>query len=694
VTRRRQVLIAVGVVFAVVIAVAPLRRLTNNAASRVLLFALSPLAPSISGFRALPQGSQIVATDGTVLAQLDGTQKRESVKLHDVPLPVRRSILAAEDANFYGHGGVDLVAIARAAYSNVRGDRVQGGSTITQQLAKINYTNRQRTFFRKFREVLYAGKLEQHYSKDQLLERYINQVYFGDGAYGIAAASHEFFGVEPSQLTVAQAATLAGKIRAPQALDPRSQPEKTKVRRDQVLRSMSKHGWLSKTDLQSALSAPLDPVPPPPSVANLAPHFVEYVKREAQSIDVLGATPDDRNSQLYNGGYTVETTLDPKAFAAAQAAVQAELNRPNDPATGVASVVPGDGAIRALYDSQPFDSHQFDVASQGHRQPGSSFKPFVYLAALQKGISPQNQFDAKSPVKLSYKGESYTVDNAEPGINGPMTVDDAMVASVNAVYAQLVLQVGPDVVSTVAKSDGFSEDLGQRPSIALGGLHNGVNPLEMASAYATFAAKGVYAQPYSIVRIRDRQHNVVWTHEAKTRNVYDAKQVGVLNSILEQVVQRGTGTAAAIGRPVAGKTGTTDEFKDAWFAGYVPQLATAVWVGVEAKPTPMKSVHGRTVFGGTFPAEIFSRMMKQTLDGVPPEDLFTAPEESLGLTPSTTTTASTAPILLPTSTLTTPPEPTSVPTDSTTTSPDSSTTSSTDATTTTRKSTTTTTRKK
>ncbi|HZQ26309.1 MAG TPA: transglycosylase domain-containing protein [Acidimicrobiales bacterium] len=639
VTGRRavKVLLAVAVVLFVVALVAPLRRAAALGASKVILTLASPLAPGIGHFKDLPQASKIVAADGTLLTELDGSQRRQPVHLKDLPPQVPHAVLAAEDANFYHHGGVDPTAVVRAVIRTGQGYQ-QGGSTITQQLAKINYTNSQRTLLRKLREVQYAVRLERSYTKDELLERYLNQVYFGDGAYGIAAAAQTFFGVPPEQLTPAQAATLAGKIRSPEGLDPRRDPAAVQSRRDQVLRNMRKHRWLDDGELQQSLATPLTVVPEAPTSPArgpvIAPHFVEYVKREAAGIDALGGSAESRGHELFTGGYTIETTLNPQWYDQAVKAVQGNLGGPTDPATAVVSVEPGDGAIRMLFGGLSFD-RKFDVASQGRRQPGSSFKPYVYLAAVRDGISPQSRLSADSPRTLKYRDSTFTVHNYEGEGHGKVDLDTAMAHSINVVYSQLALSVGLDNVVNTAEGAGIPKNVldvdRQNPAVALGGITKGVTPLEQAAAYATFAAKGVFAEPYSIARIRDRSGRVIYTHDLKTHQAFDAKEVGVLNAALQRVVEEGTGTAAQIKRPSAGKTGTTENHGDAWYVGFVPQLSTAVWVGYVDKVTPMINVHGTKVTGGSFPARIWAGYMGAAVEGMPVQDIDTATPDDLSL---------------------------------------------------------------
>ena len=641
----------------VIAAVPPFRRAVASVTSRAILLVASPLAPDIQGFEDLPDASKVVARDGADVGLL-GTEQRDPVRLDQLPPHVTRAVLAAEDADFYSHSGVDPSAVFRAMINSARG-QTQGGSTITQQLAKLNYVGSNRTFLRKFKEVLYASELERKYSKDQLLERYINQVYFGDGAYGVALASQSFFGVPPEKLTPAQAATLAGKIRSPSGLDPYKDPGTVQSRRDQVLRNMAKHKLLGGAELESALSSPLGVTPRRGGrgvgSATKAPDFVAFVGREAAKIEALGSTEDARRKQAFTGGYTIETTVDLKATDAAVEAAKALLGGANDPTTAIASVEPGNGAIRVLFGGLDPDL-EFDPASQGRRQPGSSFKPYVYLAMLKAGIDPRSSFDSSSPQTLRCAGAPWTVNNFEGEGRGMIDVDEAMTRSVNVVFAQLMARMGPGSVREVAEKAGISREAvtPAECAMALGGLRQGVSPLEQASGFATFAAKGVSAEPYAIVRIKDRRGNVVYERRPKTTQAFRDKEAGVVNAALKRVVEGGTGSAAAIGRPVAGKTGTSENFGNAWFVGYTPQLSTAVWVGRPEGDTPMRGVRGINVTGGSFPARIFSQYMRTALAGTPVVDLYTASVDELNLR-STVSTApapppAPAPVEMPTTT--------------------------------------------
>jgi len=628
--------------------VPPFRRAAAVVGSRAILLAASPFAPGIAGFDELSKASRVTGVGGAEVGFL-GTEQREPVPLDRLPSHVTRAVLAAEDRRFYDHSGVDPAAVFGALRDNVLRQESRGGSTITQQLAKLNYTGSQRTYLRKLKEVMYASKLEDRYSKDQLLERYMNQVYFGEGAYGIGLASQTFFGVPPEQLTPAQSAVLAGKIRAPNTLDPRKDPAAVRARRDQVLRNMERQGWLSDAELSSALAAPVEVVPRAPGLPGVAatsraPHFLAFVAREAGGIGALGNTPESRTARVFTGGYTIESTLDMKALEAAEAAVKQQLGDPGDPTTAIVSVEPGNGAVRVLFGGLD-RKLEFDPASQGRRQPGSSFKPYLYLAMLKAGIDPRITYESRSPQTLTCRGAPWQVRNYEGEGSGPSDVDNGMVHSINTVFAQVMVKVGPQAMQDVAENAGIASEAVSPPecAMALGGLRQGVSPLEQAAGFATFAAQGMYAEPYGITRIKDRDGNVVYEHRPKTSRAVSAKEAGVLTGALKGVVESGTGTAARFGRPLAGKTGTTDNYGNAWFIGYVPQMATAVWVGRPEGDVPMRNVRGTSVTGGSFPARIFSRYMSAALARVPvreltvvsPDELsFKTPVPSTGATPS------------------------------------------------------------
>src|SRR5688500_9492061 len=454
----RRIAVGFAVFVLLMVAVPPLRRAVAFGTSRAILWAASPITPFVPDFDQFPETTKVLAADGSEIAALSGEDgRRQVVPLDTIPEHVRRAVLAAEDADFYRHSGVNPLAIGRALINTALG-RTQGGSTITQQLAKLNYTGSQRTVLRKISEVFYATALEERYSKDDLLRRYLNQVYFGEGSYGVYAAAHAFFGVDPAALTPAQAATLAGKIRSPSGLDPRQRPDQVIDRRNQVLRAMAKHDWLSKADLDAALADPMALAPPQPPGVGRAPHFVDFVKREVARLEELGDDPEDRRTRVFTGGYTIETTLDPKLFDATVGATSARLGEPGDPITAVASVVPGDGGVNNLFGGLDYLATQFGYADRGLRQPGSAFKPFVYLAALRQGIDPRSVFDGSSGRRIGCYGPQPVQNYAGEDFGGAIDVDAAMARSVNVVFVDLGCQAGVERVVEAATDAGIPED--------------------------------------------------------------------------------------------------------------------------------------------------------------------------------------------------------------------------------------------
>ncbi len=668
-TRTGVLVIAAVVAVLSIAALAPVRHAVSVAASNVFFLAVTPFMPDVSGFDDLPERSVVVDRNGEEVGAL-GSEEREEVALDRLPQHVVHAVLAAEDARFYDHAGVDPAAVVRAAVNTVRKHRLEGGSTITQQLAKLNHTGSDRNIFRKVREVLYAARLERRYSKDELLERYLDQVNFGQGAWGIGVAAEAFFDVPAHELSVAQAAALAGKIREPEGLDPRKEPQAVVERRDQVLDAMRKQEWIDAETHRTATTETMDIVPATRTLrAGTAPHFLDRVEREVIGLRELGGDERSRARLIRRtGGLTIETTLDATMQRSAHDATTSTLEGSEGPAAAVVSVEPGEGAIRAYLVSSD-DQIEFDLVSRGRRQAGSAFKPFAYLSMIGDGIDPRSQIDADSPAAVNCDGERWEVSNYEgdaPAASIP--VHEALVRSVNVVFARLVAEIGPDGTADAARRAGISSTEVEPAvcALALGGLPRGVTPLEMAAAYATFAAGGRHAPPYAVTRITDRRGRVLFERdEPEASRVFTRTEVGVLNSALVDVVRRGTGRGAAIGRPVAGKTGTTDDHGNAWFVGFVPQLTTAVWVGHPEGDIPMADVDGRPVTGGSLPARIFAGYMREAVRGLPVERIPVTSPDDLGLRrldPTPDPTEAPTPTPEPTPSPTTSPEPTISPT--------------------------------
>jgi penicillin-binding protein 1A len=567
------------------------------------------------------QTSKIVDRDGRTIADLFAEQNRTNVKLADIPPALQHAVVATEDNRFYQHSGVDLWGTARALWTDaVQQRKAQGGSTITQQYVKNAFTNQERTVQRKISEAMLAYQVEKRFSKDQILEMYLNTIYFGHGAYGIERAAEVYFGKPVGKLDVAESAMLAGVIKSPGRYSPRIDPVAARARRHVVLGQMRDQGYLDDATYRAA-DAEAFALAKATKDSATAPYFVEYVKNTL--VERFGA------DLVYRGGLTVRTTLDLGMQQAAEKAVAESLNRKGDPSAALVAIDPRSGEVRAMVGGSDFGSQQYNIAVQGHRQPGSAFKPFVLVAALEDGVSPEQTFES-GPVELTPAGAStpWKVTGASGDRSGPMRLREATEKSVNSVFAQLILQVGADKVVDAAKSLGIVTPVTPVPAIALGGLEQGVSPLEMASAYGTLANGGVHAAAHGILDVKDPSGKVLFTSSSKGQKSISAAVAYLATDMLKGVISKGTGTGADIGRPQAGKTGTTQAYRDAWFVGYTPQLVASVWVGYPDAAREMTSVHGRKVTGGSFPAEIWASFMKTALQDTPKQD-FTHPPDGL-----------------------------------------------------------------
>jgi 1A family penicillin-binding protein len=569
----------------------------------------------------LPLRSTITAADGTLLARLF-RENRALVDIEQISEEMIDATLAAEDSRFFDHGGYDLRAIARAALANRReGAIVQGGSTITQQYVKnVFFTNPDRSFERKARELRLAMEVERTYSKREILERYLNTVYFGAGAYGVKAAAETYFGSGVLTLTLHESALLAALIKAPAIYDPRDHPKKALQRRDYVIDRMVTLGTATPSDAAAAKAAPLGVLPDPPRISTKQPYFVEAVRQEVLRDRRLGADRDERDKLLFRGGLEIETTLVPRLQAAARRAVDSVLNQPGDPEAALVAIRPSTGQIVAMIAGRDWGVSQVNLAlgregGGSGRQSGSAFKPIVASAALEAGI-PLNALYQSAPATFTFpNAEPWPVRNSEGSGAGLVPLDEAMVRSINGVYARLGLELGTGAVSSQAELMGVKTPLPQYPSIALGSAQ--VSVLDIASAYATLANYGSAIEPTTIRRITLPNGSVLKPNQEVIQGAMSAGNAYLLTKVLEQVIIRGTGTAARLDRAAAGKTGTTNNYVDAWFAGYTPDLVAAVWVGYPQGSISMTSVHGIRVFGGTFPAQIWRLFMLEAHEGLP-----------------------------------------------------------------------------
>ncbi len=580
--------------------------------------------------------SVVVDAAGNPIAEFRAFELTVPIRYRDIPEVVKDAVVAIEDQRFWEHRGVDPEGLLRAAITNWQeGEVVQGGSTITQQYVKNTYTTGERDVARKLREALIATRLERQLTKDEILFRYLNTTYFGDGAYGIGAAAESYFNKPVSELTLSEAALLAGAIASPANYAPRVNAATAESRRRTVLRAMRRQDLITRHQFRVARRrhiwyAPLGPAPGPATVvqapprggASAYPYFVDYVRRELET--------RYGHRQLYRGGLRIETTLDPALQAQAEASVAETLYGTAAPLEmALVSVDPSTGHVRALVGGRDFAASQVNLALGGSvgMQPGSSFKTIVLAAALEHGIEPETTFDAPASLEVPGCDPTCTINNYDFEDHGTMTLRAATHNSINTVYAQLIEQLGPQTVAEMAQRLGVSAIDPARPygvSLALGAYE--VSPLDMAAANATLANRGVRQQVTPIRRVLDRRGNVLENHTApEGEQVVDPAVADTASDILRGVIEEGTGEAAAIGRPAAGKTGTTQEYRAAWFAGYTPQLSTAVWMGYSDVPRPLMGIKGvGSVSGGSFPAETWGRFMRAAMTGVPVLD-FVAP---------------------------------------------------------------------
>jgi penicillin-binding protein 1A len=551
--------------------------------------------------------------NGQLLAVLRGKESRVILNSDQIAPIMKQAIVAIEDKRFYEHRGVDLHAIGRALLADIEHKSVvQGGSTITQQFIKNSYVADNRSIARKLKEAALAWQLEQRHKddKDWILTAYLNTIYFGNGAYGIGQAALTYFQKPASKLTLPEAALLAGIPRDPAQFDPVTNPKAAKERRRVVLDQMLQQGLIAADQYHAARSAAMpapDHIRLPGTQEKQGQYFINYVKQQLVSDDDYGP------GAVFGGGLRVYTTLDTRLQKMARKAIAQVLSDPNGPQAALVAIDPRDGAIRAMVGGSNYRESQFNLAVQGERQPGSAFKPFVLATALDEGISPATHFTSH-PVVIPLGDKLWQVNNYEGEYLGSIDLESATIHSDNSVYAQLTSIVGPQNVARMAHNAGIRSKLNSYFAIGLGA--EAANPLEMARAFSTFANNGnridgsiLGNEPRAIVKIGKNKNKPV------AHRVLSPTKTAILNGILQKVVTEGTGHRAALSdRPVAGKTGTTEDFGDAWFVGYVPQLTVAVWVGYPRELKPMLTeYHGDSVAGGTFPAEIWHAFMEKAL---------------------------------------------------------------------------------
>ncbi|MEH2408698.1 MAG: penicillin-binding protein 1A [Nostoc sp.] len=512
----------------------------------------------------------IKAADDTILQQ-QGEATREQLKLEQIPDNLKKAFIASEDRRFRQHNGVDPQGIVRAGLNNLRSQGVvEGGSTITQQLTRILFLKQEQTIWRKLKEVRLAQKMEQELTKDQILERYLNLVYLGSGAYGVADAAWVYFSKSPDQLSLAEMATIAGLAPAPSLYAPDKNPVAAKRRRDLVLQRMQEDGVITPEQRQAALQEPLTLKSSLPKRMQVeSPYFTSYIQKELPkyvSADVLKS-----------GGLVVETTLNPTWQKVADEAVAKTLRNQgrweNFKQAAMVAIDPRNGEIKAMVGGKDFGKNQFNRVTQAQRQPGSTFKGFVYATAIASGKSPYDSYEDAPFVVDGYEPKNYS-----ENFHGSMNMRDALTRSVNIIAVKVLIDVGFTPTIKLAHDMGIKSELKPTYSLALGS--NEVNLLELTSAYGSFATLGLHTEPHGISRIINRQGKVIWSANFKSKRALDADSAAIMTWMLRNVVEAGTGGAAQLdNRPVAGKTGTSDDARDLWFIGYIPQMVTGVWLG-------------------------------------------------------------------------------------------------------------------
>ncbi len=590
-------------------------------------------APSLASCKHAERhgNSVIYAANGELLGAIASPEASDPVPVAKLPRQLQRATVAIEDQRFYEHGGLDTLGILRAGVTDLEaGEAVEGGSTITQQLVRnLCIEHPKKTIERKIEEAKLALEYSEHHTKRQILGQYLNTATYGtiEGAtaVGVGAAARIYFSRPVWKLDTEQMALLAGLPQAPSEYNPLLYPKAATARRNEVLRKMAKLGYLTPTHARVLEEKGLELSVSHDYFAHREPYFFDYV--EHLLIQHYGA------QAVRDGGLRVETTLDPEMQKVGRAAIHEALPYSSDPASALVSIDPRNGDVRAMVNSTSYRQDQFNLAAQGHRQPGSTFKAFVLTTALKQGIDPYDTYYESKPLDLNLpRWGHWEVHTADEGYQGTINLQQATVTSDNTVFAQLDLDVGPENVAATAKSMGITTHLQGLPAEGIGGLKYGVSPLELSDAYATLASGGVRHRPVAIAKVVLPGGKVEHPQGPEPKRVLSPAVAWQVTRLLHDNITEGTGTAAYTGCVgQAGKTGTTDEYTDAWFSGYQPNLATAVWVGYpESNAISMTDVNGITVFGGTFPAEIWHGLYEDA--GVPCEE-FHEPKDQIEWAP-------------------------------------------------------------
>ena len=556
-----------------------------------------------------PASSQIYDIHGNEIANIHAAENRRPVGINEIPKNLQNAFIAVEDNRFYDHIGIDPRAIMRAIWANIRGRTVtEGGSTITQPLAKNAYLTQDQTLKRKIQEAFLALQLERQYTKQEILELYMNQIYFGQGAYGVQAAARTYFGKDAKDLTLNECAMLAGIPKSPNYYSPLNNMEAATERKAVVLDQMVKYGYISESEASAAKKEELPIVKSTNDVGGRASYFVDYV------LQLLAEKYGD--DAIYKDGLKIYTTIDMDLQSAAEAAMQnlpsyfTDANGIVQPQGALVAIDPHTGYIKAMVGGRGTD--QFNRATQAVRQPGSAFKPFVFVAALENNYTPESVIDDK-PLKVG----GWEPQNYNRKFSGKVRLRDVVRLSLNVPTVRIAQDIGIDKAIFYAQEmgistfvlDGTTND--RNLATALGGMTRGVSPLELTSAYGTFANRGVHVDPVAIIRVVSRTGKVLEEAERKEKSVISAANASTMSAMLEDVIQRGTGTSANIGRPAAGKTGTTSDYHDAWFVGYTPDLVAGVWIGNDS----VGDLKGMS--GGMTPAVIWQAFMLRAHAGLP-----------------------------------------------------------------------------
>src|SRR3954463_4259576 len=620
------------------------------------------------------QNSILVDRRGVRLGVLTGNQNRILLKATQIAPVMQHAIIAIEDKRFFTNDGVDLRGIGRALWQDLIAKRaVQGGSTIAQQFVKNSLAAQdRRTVFVKLREAALAYHITRRWSKQKILRNYLNTIYFGNGAYGIESAARTYFGRQhpgcesdrarpcAAQLEPQEAALIAGVVASPSAFDPIAHPVAARKRRDEVLARMLEQKLIAREQYDTAIA---EPIPlrreiQPPREETKYPYFTSWIKQ--QVVDQLGGGQTGAR-QAFEGGLTIQTTIDGRFQKAADDAIRAWLPYTGGPRASLVAIDNKTGEVRAMVGGDDYNSSPFNLATQGQRQPGSAFKPFVLAEALKRGISPGSVWSSRKKVfDVPHSSEKFTVENYDNAYAGATTLANATAHSDNSVFAEVGIKVGTKRIARLAGRMGIRTPVSHNWAITLGGLKQGVTPLDMAHAYETFARDGKFTYgsmspgslrrgqpvpgPVGIRAIRHKEDDKLKAIElpngeparnkVETHRVLDESVANTVDTILQGVVKNGTGKRAMLDPriPVAGKTGTTENYGDAWFVGFTPEYTVAVWVGYPKKSQPMKTeFQGQPVAGGTFPASIWRTFMQAVIKIDPPPELKKAetPQEAL-----------------------------------------------------------------